>query len=187
MCVCVSGLSVCVFACAEGGGFFFANVPIPAHSNCHCVRLIVGLLRPFSRVHLLHFPLNFHCLYSSKLLVHLRKVRDIQFFPFLCCRPALCVCVWCFRRWLSSSLYQTTATFVLGQRPPYVELPHRFSSEFRFIKPSRCRPSSPSTFRAQRETALQCLCGRLAPLCVSRASVLMATFTQHVHADPAVN
>lgn len=46
--------------------------------------------------------------------------------PFSCC-------VWYFRRWLSSTRYQTTATFALGGRPLYVESPHRFPSDFRFV------------------------------------------------------
>lgn len=76
-------------------------------------------------------------------------------------------CVWYFRRWLSPTLYQTTATFVLGDLPPYVESLHRFPSESPFINlPSPLpRLSSPlpplRTLRDRIETALQCLCRRL--------------------------
>ena len=55
--------------------------------------------------------------------------------PFSCC-------VWRFRRWLSSTLYQTTATFALGGRPLYVESLHWYPSDFRFVTlPALCLSS----------------------------------------------
>lgn len=110
------------------------------------------------------FILKFH-LFSS-ILVHFRKVRDILVFLsvlFSCC-------VWCFRRWLSPTLYQTTATFVLGDRPPYVESPHRFPSESRFIN----LPSPPlPVFHlfclpcARQETASRPHCSVCVDVCTS--------------------
>lgn len=65
--------------------------------------------------------------YSLELLcVSARKYISI----FCVCRSRA---VWCFRRWQSSTFYQTAAAFVLGGRPPYVESQHRFLSAFRFV------------------------------------------------------
>lgn len=69
-------------------------------------------------------------------------------FFSLCVVLSLCVCVWCFRRWQSSTFYQTTATFALGGRPLYVESMHRFSA-FHLLPCMRCR------------TSLQCLSASL--------------------------
>lgn len=108
-------------------------------------------------------------------------------------------CVWYFRRWLSPTLYQTTATFVLGDRPPYVESLHRFPSESPFINlPSPPTPSfisfaSPAHAKRPHRDRIAVFVSTFAPPSgspfesVTCASVLIALFTQHVYFDAAVN
>lgn len=67
-------------------------------------------------------------LWYLKCLCVSTKGMQISFF----CVPSFC-CVWHFRRRLSSTLYQTTATFALGGQPLYVESLHRLPSDFRFV------------------------------------------------------
>lgn len=65
------------------------------------------------------------------MILNIPVVAQEISISFLCV-PFSC-CVWHFRKWLSWSLYQTAATFVLGGQPPYVESPHWFTSDFCFV------------------------------------------------------
>lgn len=88
---------------------------------------------------------------------------------------------------------------MLGDRPPYVESPHRFPSESRFIDlPSPPTPSfisfaSPAHAKRPHRDRIAVFVSTFAPPSgspfesVNCAFVLIALFTQHVHFDAAVN